>query len=577
MVRKRIQRIEPPMLCFDESLLKTNQTKTVDKPIPEKFFKEFLFRNKLKICDIKSVLSYAMAVIATKEYYSIYCQYANIQDMLNKQRRDLAAFFSRKDDRRDRSFDVPCMINGFIHTCEFDDTATIMKPLGCAYAHYEIVNGLWSRGFLNDFTLFEYIYKVVIPKISNIKIKKDKSMPIGPFQYVAFCVATDFLKQVGEQDFSVSELARKCYNKIKQHGSYDFGDKESYIKMGAREVIHLMELIQDEVFLVQKYKDTDKLFELRPYVPKRSQIILDFVKNNRECYSAAIRELFFANNTASIASNSEFTSILLTKNVYDNMKDDREKHKEEINAKTGQLVKKTEEVKFLKSNDKKNQKLIIQLKQQVDAFSKDSAPQVKELESQLEKAKEQITFFSNKYNEAKSLLDNKNNKDSRAQSRIDSLEMDNENLAKEIARLTVQLKEKDDIIEALKIESEDLIAIENGESGFSEEDLQIAKHISEFAFFVPSFVNANPLQSLFPNSKFIYAQDNVAFEIGNGKRAAIVCIKGISHGAYWRMEKQCNKYNIPIINVETYGVKRMFDAAIKEYKRQNLERMDNKS
>lgn len=548
-------------------------SKPRENGIPQEFFNNFKFQGKTPIKEIRFHLAYLVALIASKEaivaidLWQNY-EFSDILSLLthNVELKYMESSCVPKDMDESNILEVS---NSYIYEIDFDETYRLMHMVGFLYASFCMVAKIWEQGDLND-DFFLDMVEFIIKKIQTFPLKKETDLVFGPYQYTAFKIAEDFIKQVGEGDFYCSPKAKALYETIQSKKFTNLEFTESCKNLTDDDINKIIEMMSWYCFESNKHKDSDEIaLNLKPYLSQECQQLMNlYNEKSKFLYEGILRQVYFSTAVMSNAANSHLSRMMYSDfpafAEIDELTDCFKKEKEILKK---SIDSRAEEIKKYKTLFRTAQKEVQDLKKYKTDNEKAVKPEIERLEAQVKKLTSENDSLRNAANEAKAQEAVSTSKAVKYKTRIESLESSIEEQNKQIAKLGREKSEFQELCESL---TNDMTSFYKGANTtddlFSDENIETAKKC-EFAFFVPSYVDSTPLINYFPNSRFIKSQENDTFELGSSTKAIIMCTKGIPHGTYWRAEKQANQLGIEVVEIPSFGVRRIFGTAVAQYQK----------
>ena len=531
--------------------------------IPEDFFKNYKFRGVQPVENIRSHLSYAAALMCLKECYLFEEYQLNYNKFLQSLTTIVGDLLSKTKVYDVVDNDVHFFVsNGYVVENLFDDTFDIAGRLGRTYSIFTVIMDCWKNEAIGD-GWFVQVVEDFASRLPIQNFKRENFIKISPFQFTSLKIAIDFLEQLSLAGFECSSLFVDPVRRLKNLKTENLNLSSECTGLTDNDFFKMIQLMQNSCYNVEKHADDEELFELIPYVDELSVKMLNLTKEDRSFYEAAVRQIYFSTASVTLGAMNEYEDIMFNAMSFQYEDEMEEKYNASLKSKEDAYTSLFDQHKELKSRTKKLQKDFNALSKKI---SDGDNPEIERLTSRVNALKLQLDETSTKLEDTKKELAAKTNKDARFEARIKNLEDQLNSLKKENARLKSSLNESNDIIEDLNNDLENIHSFASPDEAFSEEDVALAKNC-DFVFFVPTFVPTQKLEELFPNAKFIKASHNVSFDVGFASSKAIVCTKGLKHSAYWRIQVQCERSNIPIVPVTTYGVKTIFDIAVNEMKK----------
>lgn len=541
-----------------------NNKQEVRKQIPDCFFDDYKFKGVQPVKYVRSHLCYAAALICLKECYT-YEEYSmNYNKFLQSLTAAVGKLLSKSETNSAINNDEHFFVsNGYVVETLFDDTFDIACRLGRAYSAFTVVMDCWRNGLIGDYW-FSKIVEDFSRRLPFQNLKRDNFVSITPFQYTSLKIAIDFLEQLSEAGFECSNNFIEPVRRLKSIKIADLNLTSQCEGLTDDDFINMIKLMDDSCYNIEKHEKDDRLLDLAPYVNDLSVMALNMVKENRDFYEAAVRQVFFSTAGVTLGAMNEFEDIMFSAMSFNYEDDLIKKHNSTMAMREEAYTNLLTQNKELKSKTKKLQKEVNTLEKQIKVGDN---PEIEKLTTRANALKEQLDTCNARLEEANSELSARNNKYHRMDSRIKSLESQVESLKKENARLKNSLDESNELIEDLNKDIETIQSFETPVDAFPEEDVALAR-TCDFVFLIPTFVSSQKLEELFPNAKFIRVSHNVSFDVGLASSKAIVCTKGLKHSAYWRIQMQCEHASIPLVPVTSYGIKTIFDVAIAEIKKE---------
>ena len=559
----------PPSLleCSTGLFADKKSREPVEKPVTKEFLENYRYQGKVPVKHILCHLAYIMSLLANREI-SMYQMFPHYNFP--------ACFHMAKDALCCICADFPPLENGeealsvsydYLYDASFFHAYDNMSRQGMFYSLYSIVAGLWEQGYYSDAILPGFL-KMILRKLRfSAGYKMDKTVEWGPWQFAGFCLVSDFLQQLGEQDFTISESVANYYQQMKNSTlpMIKFSDKCK--KIGKSQVIEMLEIMQENFYDEETPENIETVYRMRPYVSDSAAMMIDLAKEGKLSIDSVIRECFFSTLIMSEETlNGRFIITELQASIVKKLDETKEKYEETIESQKTMLSKQSAELKELKSSVKKLKKENVVLQAEHDSHQGKIAPELEKSQEKINELTQEITELRTQNSELKQSSSADRSKSSKYKTKIDSLQEETEKLKKEQERLQYAYAEQKEITETLNEELKELIQLytateENNDRSFSEDDLNKAQN-AKLTFLVPSFVDSTPLEQLFPNSSFFKVQEMPTFDIGYANQGIVMCTKGISHPTAWRVENQAKSYGKPITYVASYGLRSMFAAAI---------------
>lgn len=542
-----------------------------ERSIPKEFFENYKYKGKVPVRNVECHLAYIAALLADREARGIFDLMPGYSssDIFNGIKDLVAERCFEVGVPKDSDFDQLIASYAYIYDVEFHDTYEVVARVGSFYGIYALIAALWKEGAYSD-NLFTYLANDIERRMAAAPIKQSKSMiELGPWQYMGFCIVTDFIRQVSEGDFEVSEDCQKLYKHIQVFKGKSIKFTDNCNRFGKKAVLDMIEIMNLECHN-KKNNTLEIIPRFKPYVPERTRKMIELAEQDPDTFlDAAMRELYFATMVmAEESSNGHLITSELQAAVVE-MTDSYEKKYtalSEHSAKT--LQEKNLEIKNIKNLLKTANRENAALKTKQQQYEKSAAPEVERLSSRVNTLLKENAELKAQKVELKRDIDTDNSKNAKFKSRIDALSQEIEKLKRQLNAAKKEADEATQENKVLTAEIIDMIDMEgdaNSDSGFSEEDMEIARKC-KFAFLVPSYPTTYHLKKLFPNSRFINTQESENFDIGASVEKVIICIDGIPHSSAHKAINQAKKYGVGTLRIQSYGTRRFFNEAVNAYK-----------